>query len=197
VPPPQVRVAFVAALLFLAGSVGYVVGTRSNDASAPSTADVGFLTDMVAHHEQAVELSSIVLAGDLPPGVRSFALEVVSDQRYEIGLMESTLRTWGEPPVAADGKAMGWMGHATNVDGMPGMATEAQVSGLSDLRGDEAASRWIDLMAAHHEGGIEMAEEGARVAKDPFVRDLARRIARNQRIEINEYAAVKQRLGLP
>jgi uncharacterized protein (DUF305 family) len=195
VPPPPVRVALAAALVFLAGSIGYLVGTRSAEPKAPSRADVGFLQDMIAHHEQAVELSSTALSDDLPAGVRSFALEVISDQRYEIGLMESTLRTWGEPVESDDGTAMGWMDHTVEVDRMPGMATEEQISELGKLRGDEAAALWIELMTAHHEGGIHMADNGVRLAKDPFVRGLATRIARNQRIEINEYAQLQERLS--
>jgi uncharacterized protein (DUF305 family) len=141
-------------------------------------------------------MSSIVLGGELPAGVRSFALEVVSDQRYEIGLMEATLRTWGEPPADEDGRAMAWMGHSTAVEDMPGMASADDLDALADLEGDAAASRWLTLMTAHHEGGIEMAEAGQRDARDPFVRTLAGRIARNQRIEINEYAALRTRLDL-
>ena len=45
------------------------------------------------------------------------------------------------------------------------------------------------------EGGIHMADDAKDMAKDPFVRDLATRVARNQRIEINEYAQLKERLS--
>jgi uncharacterized protein (DUF305 family) len=51
-------------------------------------------------------------------------------------------------------------------------------------------------MRAHHEGGVEMASVAADRAEDPFVRTLAARMARNQRIEITEYDRVRQRLGL-
>ena len=196
-PPPSVRVALVAALLFLAASIGYAVGTRTSaEDGAPSDADVGFLQDMIAHHEQAVEMSQLVLARDLPPTVRAFAQEVVSDQRYEIGLMEATLREWGEPAVAADGRAMGWMDHEVDVERMPGLATEDELAALGELQGNEAASRWIELMSEHHEGGVHMATEAARRAKDPFVEGLADRMARKQRTEINEYELARERLGL-
>jgi uncharacterized protein (DUF305 family) len=197
VPPPSVRVALVAALLFLAGSVGYAVGTRTAlDGDAPSAADVGFLQDMIAHHEQAIEMSQLALSQDLPPTVRSFAMEVVSDQRYEIGLMESTLREWGEPAITDDGRAMGWMGHESAVEEMPGMASPEELAPFSTLRGDAAASHWITLMSRHHEGGVEMATEGARRADDAFVQGLADRMARKQRTEINEYQLARERLRL-
>ena len=196
-PSRQVLAAFVAALAFLAGSAGYAVGTRVGGPD-PSDADVGFLTDMVAHHEQAVELSSIALTRpELPGPVRSFVLEVLSDQRYEIGLMEATLRSWGEPVDDEDDEAMAWMGEPVAEDEMPGLASEEDIDRLSDSVGAEAASLWLAMMTTHHEGGVHMGEAGAREAADPFVRELAARMARNQSIEINEYASVRARLGLP
>ena len=196
-PPRSVLVALAVACLFLAGSVGYGLGLRTGSDGAPSRADAGFLVDMVTHHEQAVELSKIALSRPMPDGVRSFALEVLSDQRYEIGLMEATLRRWGEPVADDDGVVMAWMDHALPDDEMPGLASPEEVAGLADATTpDDVASRWLTLMTAHHEGGVHMADAGAARVRDPDVRALARRIARNQRIEINEYAAVRKRLGL-
>ena len=195
-PPRSVLVAFAVACLFLAGSVGYVVGVRTQEPS-PSDADVGFLIDMVAHHEQAVELSKIALSRPMPDGVRSFALEVLSDQRYEIGLMEATLRGWDEPVSDDDGVVMGWMDHEVPDAEMPGLASPEEIDELADASTpEEVATRWLELMTVHHEGGVHMADAGAARVEDPFVRGLARRIARNQRIEIQEYAAVRGRLGL-
>jgi uncharacterized protein (DUF305 family) len=186
-------VALVLAGFFLAGSVGYVIGHRPERGDA---VDVGFLLDMIAHHEQAVELSRSALSDDLPAGVQSFVVEVVADQQYEIGVMEHRLRTWGHARQDDDGLAMGWMGHAMPETEMPGLASEADLERLADVRGDEAAALWLTLMTAHHEGGVEMASVAAERAKDPFVRTLAARMARNQRIEIAEYERVRQRLGL-
>ncbi len=42
-----------------------------------------------------------------------------------------------------------------------------------------------------------MTDVAAQDASDPFVKSLPTRIARNQTIEINEYAAATKRLGLP
>ena len=196
-PPRAVLAALATACVFLAASVGYLVGVRSTPTGAPSEADAGFLVDMIAHHEQAVELSKIALSRPMPEGVRSFALEVLSDQRYEIGIMESTLRGWGEPIADDDGVVMGWMDHEVPDAEMPGLATPEEVDELADATTPEdVATRWLELMTVHHEGGIHMADAGAERAQDRFVRELAQRISRNQRIEINEYAAVRTRLGL-
>lgn len=191
-------VSLSLALLFLAGSVGFAVGSRSSAPTRGSTVEVGFLTDMIAHHEQAVSMSKIVLPVEagLPGGVASFALEVVSDQRYEIGVMEALLERWGQAPDDADDLAMGWMGSAVEESAMPGLASDAELDRLSSARGDEAAALWLALMTAHHHGGVHMAEAAADRVDDPFVRALAVRMARVQAVEIHEYEAARTRLGL-
>lgn len=49
----------------------------------------------------------------------------------------------------------------------------------------------------HHRGGVHMAAYAAQNAADPFVRGLAARMARNQRIEVGELQAARGRVGLP
>ena len=195
--PTRVQlIALAAALLFLAGSVGYVVGSLP-ERSGGSEAEVGFLLDMISHHEQAIEMSKTALSAGMPEGVESFALEVVADQRYETGLMEAYLRRWGHPRQDDDGLAMGWMGHEVPEVSMPGLATAADLERLSDARGAEAAALWLALMTVHHEGGVHMASAAVERVEDAAVRALAERMARVQRIEINEYASARTRLGLP
>lgn len=45
---------------------------------------------------------------------------------------------------------------------------------------------FIPLTQGHHQGGVHIAEFAAKNAESEFVRRLAARMARNQRIEINE-----------
>ena len=55
-------VALSLALLFLAGSIGFVIGGRGGSDEDPSAAELGFLTDMIIHHEQAVSMSRTALS---------------------------------------------------------------------------------------------------------------------------------------
>lgn len=192
-PSAGVMITLVAAVAFAFGSGGFALGARRD---APPTADVGFLRDMIVHHEKAVEMSQIVIGSDLPAGAQTFVLEVISDQRYEIGLMETTLRRWGAATEAPEGQSMAWMGEPTDAASMPGMATEADLGRLAAAEGSAAAEQWFQLMSVHHQGGLAMAEAALTRVKDPDVKALARRIARNQRIEINEYAAAAARIGV-
>lgn len=189
---PQL-VGLLLAVAFAAGSLGFAFADR---ATKPPDADVGFLRDMIVHHEQAIEMSASVIGGSLPSGAQSYVVEIISDQRYEVGLMETILRRWDVAVTAPDDRAMAWMGDAVASQKMPGMATTGELSVLRDVTGAAAAEEWFRLMSRHHVGGLQMAAAAADRVQDRDVRALATRIARNQRIEINEYASAARRLGV-
>jgi uncharacterized protein (DUF305 family) len=180
-------VTVVVALLVVAGLLGFVLADRT--AGPPTSAvDEGFLQDMIDHHDQAVSMASIGDARATDPIVRHMARDVLINQRYEIGLMDGYLDERdvrrGDPDRD---DAMDWMGPPYPADGMPGMATEAQIDELQEAEGVEVDRLFLELMQAHHRGGIDMAEYAARHAEDPDIRELGERMARMQRIEVAEY----------
>jgi uncharacterized protein (DUF305 family) len=189
-----VLVALVAALTFLGGAVGYTLGRGRPPAAA--SADVGFLQDMIAHHEQAVRMATTGDAAATETSVRHFAREVLIFQQYEIGLMEAYLKRWGHPRVSTRTTVMGWMGHPTAPEAMPGLATAAQLRELETATGRTVDSLFLKLMIEHHKGGVHMADEAVKRVRDREVRDLARRMRTNQRNEIVEYERAVTRLGL-
>ena len=194
------RIALALAFAFLVGSVGYAVGSRNSGSEVPSadSADVGFLWDMIAHHEQAIVMAQYEIADGAEPRVVKFAREIVQSQSYEIGLMEAYLARWGQERYRDEGEpAMGWMGHSMAVDEMPGMATEDELDRLADLSGRDVDALFVDLMKKHHEGGVEMAEAGAEDVEDAAVKALASRIATYQAVEVKEMEMTRVDLGLP
>ena len=194
------RIALVVALLVLAGSAGYAVGTRTGSDDPPDarSADVGFLWDMIAHHEQALVMSQYQVAAGTEPRVTHFAREILQAQSYEIGLMQAYLERWGQPRGRPDERAaMGWMGHAMPVSEMPGMATETAMERLADANGRDVDALFISMMKEHHRGGADMADAAVTRVRDDAVRALATRVAKYQRVEINELEATRTALGLP
>lgn len=188
-------VALVLALVFLGGAVGYLVGVRSS--GTPSGAvDVGFLNDMSDHHDQAVTMGLLALATSDDPVVRGFAQDVVVFQRSELGTMSAYLSDQDTARLDYDAErpVMAWMGMSTTLSTMPGMASEEDLARLREARGPEFDLLFLQLMRAHHEGGIHMATYAAENASDPRVRELAARMARNQEIEVREYDAHLDRL---
>ncbi len=187
----------IVAVAFLAGSVGWAVGQR--DADPLSDTDVGFLRDMGFHHEQAVELSLIVLyKDDVDTGLRAFAQEVIIGQRFEQGLFNAILSRFGhETAVFPEDEVMGWMGPSMAATDMARQASEAELQALSDADAAEAEALWIALISEHHLGGLHMADRAARHGSDPTTVNLARRIVAVQRSEVIDLDRYRRNNDLP
>jgi uncharacterized protein (DUF305 family) len=183
---PVNLVAIAVSLALLCGAIGYVVG---NNRALPDAndVDVGFLQDMRVHHDQAVQMSFIFLADDGTDGnLRTIAREILVGQNMEIGRMIQLLRDYGEPEVNETDVAMAWMGEPVDLNRMPGLATQDDIDALVDADGAEADRIFVQLMSAHHEGGIHMADFAAEHAGTAEVRSMAEKMAGSQREEIIE-----------
>jgi uncharacterized protein (DUF305 family) len=181
------------ALAFLGFAVGVFV-TRDRPPGADS-ADVGFLQDMISHHEQAIEVSRLVEQYGEDPTVRSFATDVLGLQSYEIGVMTEKLRRWSFTPSDRSDQAMAWMDMPVPVDQMPGRLTDEEMAEISQARGTELDQLFLEKMAEHHRGGIHMAQAATQLVDDDDIRALAERMVRNQSSEINEYRGTARTLG--
>lgn len=194
-PTLATLIGLLVAVAFLGGVVGFVIG--EDGGGPPSQADVGFLRDMITHHEQAIIIATEVSRYDgLPPVIESFAEEVLIFQRYEMGAMAAKLQSWGVPQQV-DGPAMEWMGTPVDKDEMPGLVSSDDLDRLAQADGDERAALFLAFMSRHHLGGVHMAEAGVDLVKDDYVRGLAAGMATQQRSEIREMSLARKRLGLP
>lgn len=191
-------IVLAAALAFLAGGLGYLLGdAQAEVGDVPAgRVDTGFLVDMADHHEQAVTMALYASEHATDPSVRNFAREVIIFQRYELGLIDAFLGQRGleRPAWDPDRETMAWMGQPTPLSSMAGVASEEQMAALRDARGVEADLLFLDLMTAHHEGGVSMAQWAALTGETEQVRDLARVMADNQASEIGEYATARARI---
>jgi uncharacterized protein (DUF305 family) len=185
----------VAAVGFVAVMLALALQSRF-DGEAEDSVDVGFMRDMIAHHEQAIQLGLLGVANTQDPGVNHFAQEAIVAQQWEVGYMTALLEDWGYDTGVLDRDAMAWMGMPTPLAEMPGMATPEQLAALRDASGAEADALFLQLMTDHHVGGVHMAEAAAATANDERVVALAERMARNQQREIQEYQRQADALGV-
>lgn len=197
-PPSALQaVAMVVALLFLGGAVGWVLGSGDIASDEADTVDVGFLQDMIVHHEQARDIAFEAIARADETSVRRFAEEVAFFQSREIGIMQALLTEWGYDLSVRPDDAMAWMGMAVPLDQMIGLATEEEMAALRAASGAEMDELFLDVMIRHHQGGVHMAEAAATTANDPRVQALAEAMATNQRLEIEEYRQLQEVYGFP
>ena len=178
------------------GAIGYFVGVRVTQSSdGLSAVDVGFLQDMIDHHDQAVELSLLELSDGSDTTARHFAQETIIFQRREIGIMETLLANDGKVRGEVPRDVMGWMDMTSPLSEMPGMASEDAINQLDAATGADTDRQFLELMRTHHQGGIHMADYAAQHGSNERVRDLAAQIADYQRVEVNEYTQLMQKLG--
>ena len=188
-------IAVVVAFSFLAASAAYLVTKRTTEAQ-PNAVDVGFLQDMIDHHDQAVTMAMDVIGRPSDPTTQSFAREVVIYQRWEIGVMDTLLAAWGDGRGDVSRTAMAWMGMPSPVGAMPGMQSADAIQQLTTLTGKDLDKAFFTMMRDHHLGGVHMAIYAAEHAHTKQVRELAARIAQYQEVEANEYTEALKRLGL-
>jgi uncharacterized protein (DUF305 family) len=116
-------------------------------------ADAEFMTGMIGHHAQAVEISRLVPTRAQSPAVKRLAERIINAQEDEIASMQQWLRDRGQPvPDAAHPHHAG--GHAM----MPGMLTPEQVAQLQRATGAEFDQLFLNLMIQHHRGAVSMVQ---------------------------------------
>ena len=194
----------VVVLVVVAGAVGYRMGGADQSSPGPEATtantlkaqpiDVGFAADMYDHHEQAVQMSLLVMDKTTNPGVRAHAVQIAVGQRRESGLFQQFLLDRGIEFSDPRRTVMAWMGEPTPAEQMPGLASAEELVALNAAQGTDADRLFLDLMIRHHEGGIHMAEFASANAETQSMRDLAARIELAQRREVNDLAQLRAEL---
>ena len=154
-------------------------GTAPAEA-APSDADVTFTQNMIPHHQQAIEMAKLVDTHTDRPELRELADSIQSSQSQEISQMQAWLRTWGKPATPSEGHG----GHGDTE--MPGMMTDADMRRLMESTGPEFDLALVEMMAAHHQGAIDMANTELKDGSLPEVTRLAEQIIDTQQDEIDQ-----------
>ena len=181
--------------LFAAAAI-WALGADDEPPAPMNAVDVGFLQDMLDHHDQALLISNLYLDNHPRGDAAPYAREVVMFQTRDIGWMEDWLADEGYARGAPDRTAMEWMGEPSPVAEMPGMQTPERLQELSDAQGTEADRLFFEIMTDHHLGGVHMGDHAAANGARDEIIEFAESVSRNQRIEVVEYRQAMERLGL-
>ena len=167
-------------------------GSAEEVSAEHNDADVMFAQMMIPHHQQAVEMSEMLLAkDDVPAEVAAFAQKVIDAQGPEIERMNAMLTAWGQDPVDTDGMdGMEGMDHG----GMSGMMSEEDMAALEQAQGTEAARLYLEQMTAHHKGAVDMAKDEANDGQNPQAVQLAEQVIADQEAEITEMQQMLDKL---
>ncbi|MBU8811712.1 DUF305 domain-containing protein [Mycolicibacterium goodii] len=185
-------------------------GSASSEA-AHNDADVMFAQGMIPHHQQAIEMSDMLLGKQgIDPEVVSLANEIKNAQWPEIEQMQGWLEQWGVSDTPAP-SSTGTPGHQMpggmgdtpghqmpgGMGDMPGMGggghgmmSEADMAALQNAQGAEASRLFMTQMIEHHKGAIMMAQQEIDNGQFPAAVDMARNIVSSQQAEIDTMQAM-------
>lgn len=156
------------------------------DESGTTAADMAFMSAMVMHHEQAVELAELAPGRIQDRELSEFADRILAVQAAEADAM----RVWVDKRRSRDGANVE---HDHGV--MEGEISRSTLERAASLQGPPFDELFIAAMVPHHRGAIEMAEARMAERGDPAVTRWARSIATSQALEIDRLLEIEARLA--
>jgi len=144
-------------------------------------ADVEFMQGMILHHQQAVEMTALIVSHTENKELSTLGARISSSQADEIKFMKRWLTARGEPVSMS----MEGMQHHAML--MPGMLTPQQMEALRKAKGAEFDHLFLTGMIQHHNGALAMVKDlfdTAGAGQDAELFDFATDADNTQRAEI-------------
>lgn len=136
--------------------------------------DVMFASMMIAHHQQAVVMSDLLLAKDgIPTELVALAQKIKEAQAPEIARLSGLLASWGQDPS-----------QPTHHHMTEGMMSQEYLDSLATATEAEAAKLYLTGMIEHHQGAVSMARDQVADGRSANAIQLAKRIITSQKREI-------------
>lgn len=125
-----------------------------------------FLENMIPHHQEAVDTSSLVFSQTQDAQLKQFTQAVIEAQTKEITQMKEWLRSWYS------------VEYTLNSNYKPMMAN------LTEFKDTEQEKAYIEGMIRHHQGAIEMAKKMLTLNPRDEIKQMARGIISAQESEV-------------
>lgn len=129
--------------------------------------DQDLLSNMIPHHEEAVQSSQYVLSRTSDPELKTFLQGVIDVQSKEIAQMKSWHKEWFNKEYVANSNYKTMMGD------------------LTKSSGKELEKKYIEGMIAHHKGAIQMAKDILPLTSRDEVKSMANEIVTVQEKEVS------------
>ncbi|MGA8257076.1 MAG: DUF305 domain-containing protein [Nocardioides sp.] len=150
-----------------------------------NAADASYLSLMIGHHKQALDMSELARDRALDPRVRTLARSIDAGQAREIIVMATWLVDHDFPePTLAEAE------HMSATGGMAGMLNADQMAALAAASGAAFDRLYLTGMVQHHQGAVGMAEALVGVGEDVRVNDMATEVIATQNSEIRRMRAL-------
>lgn len=183
--PLWIAVAVIAALALaltfagpsLRAAFTSETSTSANGEAGYNDTDVHFLGMMVPHHQQAIDMSDVLLDSDVDDAkVRDLAQRIKDGQERENEQMRAWADEWG---IEKDMEH-----HSTHIAN--GMFHPEQLEQFEALRGDELRTAFLEMMHFHHNHVIKMTQDEVDRGGYEPLREMAQQMVDVQTAEMGE-----------
>src|SRR5690625_2260535 len=165
---------------------GVAVTAGANQPAEVNEVDLHFVAMMTPHHQQAVDMSEIILAADGTSAATDELADQIKDgQQQENDTMVGRADDWDQHELMAH--------HAPHIAN--GIITPEQMDQLETLAGDEADTRFLQLMHFHHAGAIAMTQDQVDNGGYQPLIDLAQQMIDIQTAEMHEMEQLLEAKG--
>jgi uncharacterized protein (DUF305 family) len=188
------KLSIIAALAFTAPIVGSSFAQMGDmqmgsmgksmeplEKATGKTFDIYWMSQMIAHHNIAVDMANFVLKNGKDAKVKKAAQEIVKLQSLEVKQMTVWLKSWyGSKPDAAQMKLM-----VTDMQPMVD-ASQGKMAGHDMAMGDPDKN-FLENMIPHHQSAVDMAKLALKKALRPELKKFAQGVVDVQSKEITQY----------
>ena len=162
-------------------NMGDMKSMKTLEKATGKTFDIYWMSQMIAHHNIAVDMANFVLKNGKDAKVKKTAQEIVKAQSLEVKQMTGWLKSWyNAKPDATQMKLM-------VVDMQPMVdASQGKMRGHSMTMGG-ADKNFLENMIPHHQSAVDMAKLALTKALRPELKTFAQGVIDVQTEEIAQY----------
>ena len=154
--------------------------------------DKAYLTDMIAHHQGALNMASQARELTTKAEIRTLADAILTSQATEVQQMMDWQQEWGYSTTDSSNPHAGHMMESSGSMGDDMANMEAKLYGLS---GEAYDKEFLNQMILHHQQAVDMSKYADTNAKHQEVKDLAQAVISAQEKEIADMKSWQQKWG--
>lgn len=150
-------------------------------ASKPSqtkSVEIDFLSDMIPHHQGAIDSAKLLLEEAKTPEVIALAENIIKAQEAEIAQFKGLIDKKGVKTTKISSKDYKAFGEKN------AKAMESMVEAMKIQESGNAERDFLSSMIGHHKGAIETSKVALEYSKDEVLRKIAQKIIDDQEAEI-------------
>ena len=154
--------------------------------------DKAYLSDMIAHHQGALNMASQARELATKAEIRTLADAILSSQATEVQQMMDWQQKWN---YSATDSSNPHAGHMMESSGSMGDDMANMESKLNGLSGEAYNKEFLKQMILHHQQAVDMSKYADTNAKHQEVKELARAVITAQEKEIADMKSWQQKWG--